>query len=189
MSAVSKLCRATNWNSRSRRAVGSVGSVPEPQQFPIVDAIANKIVQEYQSSTCEQLWQEKAQAKNKPKSPQEQEAISILHNDSQMRAEFINKIAKEHKLLLAFDALVLSEALGREVRIGKIVHGDDDDVLKVETALLADEVRKCSKRIAALVSGEPPDLVLNRHCSQCEFQTRLPLSDSETTAGESFSDG
>ena len=79
--------------SRLGWAVGSVGSVPEPQQFPIVDAIANKIVQKYQSSTCEQLWQEKAQAKNKPKSPQEQEAISILHNDSQMRAEFINKIA------------------------------------------------------------------------------------------------
>ena len=79
---------------------------------------------------------------------------------------------KEHKLLLAFDALVFSEALGREVRIGKIVHGDDDAVLKVETALLADEVRKCIKRIAALVSGEPPDLVLNRHCGQCEFQTR-----------------
>jgi len=39
------------------------------------------------------LWQEKAQAKNKPKSQQEQEAIGILRNDQQMRAAFINKIA------------------------------------------------------------------------------------------------
>ena len=88
------------------------------------------------------------------------------------RFEFTNKIAKEHKLLLAFDALVLSDALGCEVGIGKIVHGEDDDVLKVKTCLLVDEVRKCIKEIVALVSGEPPDLVLNRHCSQCEFQTR-----------------
>ena len=68
-------------------------SAPDPQQYPIMDAIANKIVQKYQGSTCEQLWQERAQAKNKPKSTQEQEAISILHNDAQMRAAFINKIA------------------------------------------------------------------------------------------------
>jgi transposase len=66
---------------------------PDPQQFPVMDAIANKIVQKYQSSTCEQLWQERAQAKNKPKSTQEQEAIGILRNDAQMRAAFINKIA------------------------------------------------------------------------------------------------
>ena len=68
-------------------------NVPEPQQFPIMDKIADKIIQKYQGSTCEQLWQEKAQAKNKPKSTQEQEAISILRNDAQMRAAFINKIA------------------------------------------------------------------------------------------------
>lgn len=65
----------------------------DPQQYPVMDAIANKIVQKYQTSTCEQLWQEKAQAKNKPKSTQEQEAISMLRNDPQMRAAFISKIA------------------------------------------------------------------------------------------------
>lgn len=65
----------------------------DPQQYPVMDAIANKIVQKYQTSTCEQLWQERAQAKNKPKSTQEQEAIGILRNDAQMRAAFINKIA------------------------------------------------------------------------------------------------
>jgi hypothetical protein len=71
----------------------AAASAADPQQYPIMDAIANKIVQKYQGSTCEQLWQEKAQAKNKPKSTQEQEAISILRADAQMRAAFINKIA------------------------------------------------------------------------------------------------
>jgi hypothetical protein len=66
---------------------------PDPQQYPIMDAIANKLIQKYQNSTCEQLWQEKAEAKAKPKSAQEQQAITILHNDPQMRTAFINKIA------------------------------------------------------------------------------------------------
>jgi hypothetical protein len=68
-------------------------AAPTPQQYPIMDAVANKIIQKYQNSTCEQLWQEKAQGQGKPKSAQEQQAISLLHNDPQMRAAFINKIA------------------------------------------------------------------------------------------------
>jgi predicted RecB family nuclease len=89
------------------------------------------------------------------------------------RFEFANKLAKEHKLLLAFDALLLSEALGREVNLGKIVHGDSHGTLKVKTPVFASELRKRIKEITALLAGDsPPDLVLNRHCGQCEFQTR-----------------
>jgi predicted RecB family nuclease len=89
------------------------------------------------------------------------------------RFEFANKLAKEHKLLLAFDALLLSEALGREVNLGKIVHGDNHATLKVKTSAFVSEVRKRIKEITALlVANSPPDLVLNRHCSQCEFQAR-----------------
>ena len=43
---------------------------------------------------------------------------------------FTNKLAWHDKLLLAFDALVLSEALGQEVALGKIIHGDDFATLK-----------------------------------------------------------
>jgi hypothetical protein len=35
-------------------------SAVQAQQFPMVDQLANKIVQKYQSSTCEQLWEKKA---------------------------------------------------------------------------------------------------------------------------------
>lgn len=68
-------------------------SASNPQQYPMVDAIANKIIQKYQNSTCDQLWQEKAEAKNKPKSPEEQRAIGILRNDAQLRHAFIGQIA------------------------------------------------------------------------------------------------
>jgi hypothetical protein len=62
-----------------------------PQQYPIIDAAAAKIVQKYQTSTCEQLWEKKSQ--KAPPSPAEQRVIQMLHNDAQMRAELINKVA------------------------------------------------------------------------------------------------
>ena len=58
-------------------------------QFPILDAIADKVIQKYQSSNCEQLWQQKGQ----PKPPMEQKAIQMLRNEPQMRLAFINKVA------------------------------------------------------------------------------------------------
>jgi hypothetical protein len=64
-----------------------------PQQYPMVDAVANKIIQKYQNSTCDQLWQEKAQAKNKPKSAEEERVIGLLHNDAQLRHALIEKVA------------------------------------------------------------------------------------------------
>jgi hypothetical protein len=60
-------------------------------QFPIMDSVADKIIMKYQTSTCEQLYQAKAQ-KQQP-GPGEQKAIQMLHNDPQMRAAFIAKVA------------------------------------------------------------------------------------------------
>jgi len=62
------------------------------QQYPVLDKIANKIVQKYQTSTCDQLWQERSAGKQ-PKSPQEQQMIDMLRNDPQKRTAFINQIA------------------------------------------------------------------------------------------------
>ena len=68
--------------------LGSAG-VASAQQYPIVDRVANKVVQKYQNSSCDQLWQQRGQ----PKSPREQEAVQALRNDPQMRAVFIDKVA------------------------------------------------------------------------------------------------
>ena len=43
-------------------------------QFPVMDRVADKVVQKYQTSTCEQLWQEKAQKQGQPKPEMEQDA-------------------------------------------------------------------------------------------------------------------
>jgi len=66
-------------------------SAAEAQQYPIMDMVANKVIQKYQQSTCEQLWQKKSE--KAPPSEMEQKAIQALKNDPQMRTAFINKVA------------------------------------------------------------------------------------------------
>jgi len=58
-------------------------------QFPIMDKVADKVVQKYQGMTCEQLWAQKSQ----PKSAEEQRVIGFLKSDPQMRQAFVNKVA------------------------------------------------------------------------------------------------
>jgi hypothetical protein len=65
------------------------GSVASAQPYPILDEIANKVVQKYQNSSCEQLWQRRGE----PHSPGEQRAIQLLRGDPQMRAVFIDRVA------------------------------------------------------------------------------------------------
>ena len=90
-----------------------------------------------------------------------------------IRFIFTNKLSKDDRLLLGFDALVLSEALGRDIAVGQIIHGEDHATLKVKTSALASEVQTRLEKIAALLSSPtPPDLVLNPHCAECEFQIR-----------------
>ena len=84
-----------------------------------------------------------------------------------------NKVNRDDKLLVAFDVLILSKFSGCEVSLGKIIHGDIQATLKVKTAALEPEVRKLIGKSTALLSNaSPPDLVLNRHCAECEFQVR-----------------
>jgi predicted RecB family nuclease len=84
-----------------------------------------------------------------------------------------NKITKEHKLLLALDGLLLSELLGREVNQGKIMHGDNHATLNVNILPFTREVRRrINDATTLLTENAPPDLVLNRHCGQCQFQGR-----------------
>jgi len=66
-------------------------SIGSAQQYPVMDMIANKVIQKYQNSTCEQLWQKKSE--KTPPTQQEQNAIAMLKSDPQMRAAFIDKIA------------------------------------------------------------------------------------------------
>src|SRR5262245_44148487 len=96
------------------------------------------------------------------------------------RFQFTNKLTKNDKLSLAFDALVLSEAMGCDVSFGKIMHGEGHATFKVKLPSLVSTVRKEITGLAALLADDsPPDLVLNRHCGQCEFQARCRTQATE----------
>ncbi len=84
-----------------------------------------------------------------------------------------NKISKHDRLMLTFDALVLSEALGRKTSRGKIIHGDTFTIRKTQLTTLKSDARKLIGKITTLLSNDsPPDLILNRHCAECGFQKR-----------------
>jgi LPS O-antigen subunit length determinant protein (WzzB/FepE family) len=74
-------------------AIALLCAAVNAQDYPILDRIAQKVIQKYQQSTCEQLWQERAQKDKAPKPQIEQEALQMLKSDPQMRSAFINKVA------------------------------------------------------------------------------------------------
>jgi hypothetical protein len=57
--------------------------------YPLMNMVADKVIQKYQSASCEQLWAQKAQ----PKSEQEQRLMGLLKSDPQLRTAFMNKVA------------------------------------------------------------------------------------------------
>jgi predicted RecB family nuclease len=86
---------------------------------------------------------------------------------------FRNKLTRHDEMLLTFDGLLMSEVLGCEVRHGEIVNGNQFKIRQVKTSARAREVRDLTeKMIVSLKMDSPPDLVLNRHCAECEFQLR-----------------
>ena len=58
-------------------------------QYPILDAVARKVIEKYQGASCEQLWEKKGE----PKSPEAQRLIRFLKDDPAMRTAFLDKVA------------------------------------------------------------------------------------------------
>src|SRR5437870_1912978 len=83
------------------------------------------------------------------------------------------KITKQDKLLLAFDALALWTVSGQAPLFGKIIHGSEQATAKVDVAGLMDMAKTVVGKIAAQQARHtPPPLILNKHCAECEFKAR-----------------
>jgi predicted RecB family nuclease len=83
------------------------------------------------------------------------------------------KLTPHDKLLLAFDALVLSAATSHAPPFGKIIHGSAYAVAKVTLDVLMESAQAVVGTIATQqANSAPPPLVLNKHCAACEFQVR-----------------
>ncbi|HJU11778.1 MAG TPA: hypothetical protein VJ728_12920 [Candidatus Binataceae bacterium] len=59
------------------------------EQFPIMDKVADKVIQKYRDSSCPQLMAQR----DRPKSPQEQRVLQLLRDDPNMRRAFIDRVA------------------------------------------------------------------------------------------------
>ena len=67
----------------------AISGAQAPGQHPLLDQVANKVIQKYQTSSCQQL----AQQKQEPPSPEKVKVVQFLKTDPQLRTDFINKIA------------------------------------------------------------------------------------------------
>ena len=65
---------------------------PAPQ-YPMMEAIAQKVIQKYQTATCEQLWAEKTKPPNPQQAQTQDKAVQLLRQDPAMRKAFVDKVA------------------------------------------------------------------------------------------------
>jgi hypothetical protein len=57
--------------------------------YPLMNIVADKVIDKYKNATCEELKEEKG----KPKSDEAQNLVEMLKNNPQMRTAFIDKVA------------------------------------------------------------------------------------------------
>jgi hypothetical protein len=69
---------------------------PQPQttgQYPLMERAAQKVIQTYQTSSCDQLMKQKVQPPSAQKEQMTERAVQLLRSDPQMRTEFFNRVA------------------------------------------------------------------------------------------------
>jgi len=62
-------------------------------QYPIADKVAAKMIEKYQTSSCQQLAAMKKEPPSGPEAELKQRAIAALKQDPQMRKYFLDKVA------------------------------------------------------------------------------------------------
>jgi hypothetical protein len=73
-------------------SLASIGAHAQ-SQYPLLDKLAERVVEKYQNSSCQQLAAQRAQHPTGRRAEMEQRFIQTLHQDPQMREAFINRIA------------------------------------------------------------------------------------------------
>jgi hypothetical protein len=85
---------AKDRTARSERGVFCLAiSGAYAPDYPMMDRIAQRVVQKYQGSSCQQLAAERGHPPSGQQGEMEQRAIKMLHEDPQLRQAFLNKVA------------------------------------------------------------------------------------------------
>jgi hypothetical protein len=67
--------------------------IASAQDYPLMEMIAKKVIEKYQTSSCQDLAKQKSQPPTGQQAQMEQRAIQMLRNDPQMRTAFLNHVA------------------------------------------------------------------------------------------------
>jgi hypothetical protein len=62
-------------------------------QYPVMDKVAQKVIDKYQKSSCEDLKHQKSEAASGQDAEVKQKVVEAMRKDPQMRQEFINMVA------------------------------------------------------------------------------------------------
>jgi hypothetical protein len=68
------------------------GSAQE-SEYPMMDKVAQKVIEKYQKSSCEELKAQKEQPPDPQQAATKQKVVGLLKNDPKMREQFLNKVA------------------------------------------------------------------------------------------------
>ena len=71
----------------------AVGLARAQESYPLMELIAKKVIEKYQTSSCQELAQQKSHPPTGPQAHMEQRALQVLRSDPQMRTAFINLVA------------------------------------------------------------------------------------------------
>lgn len=72
--------------------LGSAG-VYAQGQYPIMDRLAQRVIEKYQTSSCEQLAAERGHRPEGRRGEMQERFVRLLHRDPQMRQAFLNRVA------------------------------------------------------------------------------------------------
>jgi hypothetical protein len=65
----------------------------QQSEYPMMDKIAQKVIDKYHNSSCEDLKAQKEQPADPQQAAMKQKVVGLLKSDPKMREQFLNKVA------------------------------------------------------------------------------------------------
>jgi hypothetical protein len=65
----------------------------QQSEYPMMDKIAQKVIDKYHNSSCEELKAQKQQPADPQQAAMKQKVVGLLKSDPKMREQFLNKVA------------------------------------------------------------------------------------------------
>jgi hypothetical protein len=74
-------------------AINAPPANTQQSQYPVMDKVAQKVIDKYQTSSCEDLQAQKQQPPDPQQAAMKQKVVGLLKSDPKMREHFLNKVA------------------------------------------------------------------------------------------------